>query len=344
MHISNLYTAYHSLEEVFLVGKEVQLSDKMCNLMGFYRSGDRLHLVLLEYDQERVIYNREMEDNAPDTTQCMTNRQEEYTHQAKIFHSLIETVCEVEVDGTSYQVESGESCMCEMETTLLFSRFFAAGWQPKGLGEIDFEDVSISALTLEGKFVEIPKWKDNPTIILKQRDTCEQTLIELPITLEIGKDYGEKIYYQTAKSEESHWFMIHDVSMVDMFAEMMAQLEKPKFKEQIPPKEFKKLRAQAVKNMSETCPKGAGFFAVEYECDTNQQLVFHSQHYLESAPIKRNASTICLAKSSKKTGKLGQDLKVCIVKDAVDLDTKAMKAELFSAYEKIIHENIVFTD
>ncbi len=90
------------------------------------------------------------------------------------------------------------------------------------------------------------------------------------------------------------------------------------------------------------CPKGKGLLTVAYESDAAMQLNFHRVAYLESKPKRSNTATVFMARPDKAIGKLGQQLRICLLDEPIDLDCKAVEAELFVAYKERTNEAIYF--
>ena len=343
MTINNLYKAFHSIKEVRLIGKEVVYEGKIYEIMGFYRIGRKLMLAILEYDEVRSEYDNEEEEAFCEHRDFITNRDKEYRNHREHLEYLSATVYEMSVDEKCYKVVEGQSSVChQTETTLMLAQFFESGWKPQSIGKLNLENVVLSTLVIEGKFNKIPQWRENPKITLKQHERYEKLFVEMPIRLEVDKIYPEKIYFKVPATNEQHWVMINGVSVVDMFTETMKQLDDPRLKEQVSESELKALKLQTEQMLLETCPKGSGFFSVEYESDENMQLVFYSQKYLESEPTRSHSATMFMVRSDKKTGKLGQKLQVCLLNEPVDLGSKAVETEIFLLYKEVKNEAICF--
>ena len=87
--------------------------------------------------------------------------------------------------------------------------------------------------------------------------------MEKPITLEVGKEYTEKIYFDV--DGEKRWIFINSVEPYDILARMLEQFKDPRYLEYYTKEKLDKLVKDVTENIKEACPDGKNFVVIEYE-------------------------------------------------------------------------------
>ncbi len=344
MTLNKLYKKYSLIKDIKLIGKEIVTEDKLCEVIGFYLCGRQLQLLLLEYDEKQVEYEKEQKELYEENERIITNRTRKRQGIYANFNSIVSCIKEIKVDDITYSAEESGSTrimLSDYESTLIFSRFFEKGWQPKSIGKIDMENCFICTVMFKGKFDKIPEINDNPKITFKFRDDQKAQIVEQPIILEVDKEYKEKIYFTVKDTGGQHWIYINSVSVYDMLTETMKNFENPKLIERLTKEELIQMKADTEKRILDVCPKGKGFLSIEYESDCDQQIDLYFKEWLESEPICTNGITTFMVRPDKKTGKLGKALRAALIEEPLELNTKIVEAEIFSMYKTIENKDVV---
>ncbi|MEG2608974.1 MAG: hypothetical protein RR964_09935 [Lachnospiraceae bacterium] len=338
MKLNDLHKKFSSIREIQLIGKEIAIGDKLGEIMGLYLYGNTLKLLLLEYDEKLVEYEQQQEEQYPCFEQAATNRILKHQQVYQDFNSALSRVSEIVIDDISYNIEQSgatRATLSDYENTFVLSRFFEKGWQPQGIGETNIENCFLCTGEFVGEFDKIPSVSDRSKIIFKFRDDQKAQIVEQPITLEVGKEYSEKIHFTAKDTGEQHWIYINSVSVYDMLTETMKNFENPKWAEQLSEKELAKMKADTERRILEVCLKGQGFLSIEYESDCDEQIDFYSKEWLDSEPVYKDGATAFMARADKKTGKLGKYLRVALIEQPLELDAESLEAEIFLIYKTV---------
>lgn len=153
-----MYKKYSSIKEIQLIGKEVVIGDKLGEIMGFYLHEKTLQLLLLEYDEKLIEYERQQEEVPPCFEQATTNRIKKYQQMYQNFNSILSHIKEICIDDVPYKIEQSgatRATLSDYENTLVLSRFFEKGWQPHAVGKINIEDCFLCTGEFVGEFDKI---------------------------------------------------------------------------------------------------------------------------------------------------------------------------------------------
>ncbi len=345
MTLNDLHQEYCPVKDIRIIGKELVTEKKLCEVMGFCLFGGHLQLLLLEYDKGLVEYEERQEELYSESERVLTNRSRKRRAIDKGFRSAVSGIEEIVIDGISYIVEENgtERVMpSDYEKHFLFAQFFEKGWEPKSIGGINLENCFLSTITFKESFNKIPRLGDNAAIIFRFCDDLRAKLVEQAITLNVGREYKEKIYFIAEDTGEEHWVYINNVSVIDIYTETMKKLEDPQFAKQLSAADLIKMKVDAERRILEVCPRGKGFLAIEYESDRDQQIDFYSKQWLESEPSCKSFGTTFVVRADKKEGILGKRLRAALVEEPLELGTKIVEAEIFSVYETIEGKELAF--
>lgn len=155
--------------------------------------------------------------------------------------------------------------------------------------------------------------------------------VEKPMTLAIGEDFPDKIYFEATDTHEKQWAQIHRVSLIDIYESLEKDLSDPKMLEHGSPEQLANMKRELEKNFESICPRGMHLPVIEYECEEDITLQFYHSAYLDAKPSSGGVSAFGFIKASEKQlGKWGHPIKVCVIQHAVPKDTEAIDVELFS--------------
>ncbi len=189
----------------------------------------------------------------------------------------------------------------------------------------------LTNLAFEGDYDAIPALDRGASIRFSMSPAHTSHLVELPVTLRVGVEYPDKLYFADKEGGERHWAQIDRVFLYDMWEEMEKNFDDPRMKEQFTPEELAEHKAEFEEHFSETCPKGMCYAVVEYECEEDISIQFYSKAWLDSEPVQsgRAGSIGFIMSPDEPAGKLGLKLKAAIIPEPVAPDTGFIEAELF---------------
>ena len=166
--------------------------------------------------------------------------------------------------------------------------------------------------------------------------------MEKPITLEVGKEYTEKIYFDV--DGEKRWIFINSVEPYDILARMLEQFKDPRYLEYYTKEKLDKLVKDVTENIKEACPDGKNFVVIEYETENDDGVSFFSKSWLDSEPKRSNKAMIFGARpdKNKPLGKLGKQLHIELLAEPFDIDVKSIDTELFAYFKKRANKDLVF--
>jgi len=344
MNIRYLDEYLRSMEDISVIGKNAEIDGVICNIMGFVRNGQQLHLLILEYDEEFQQHVEEYEEPYYDVTlkpgsnrELMNQKRE---HDAS---NPFWTTGKVSVGKSEFEITGAENCRMNIqnyEDVLLLSEFLRRGWHPEG---IDFQNVDmlfLTSLELSGEYSSIPYFEKNAVLRFSMRRDIIPSLVEQPITLTVGSEHYDKLWLRDLDGKEN-WFMINRIYLLDMWEEMEKTLNNPKIREQMTREQIAQAKSDFEDKFLDICPKGMFYPVIEYECEENISLQFYTKEYLDAEPSNKSNSIGFIVKPENPTGILGQRLKAAIVQVPVPANTISIEAELFQCFYTITGEDIV---
>lgn len=272
-----------------------------------------------------------------------SNRKEQIRCILEAQNSRLENIREVLLDGVSYKVQVGSGSILSIQDTeniFLLAKLFEKGYKPKAIGAINPDQIYVHVLTLEGEFTRLPSVSKKSEIILKHGDTYRDILIEKPVTLEVGKDYTEKIYFDV--EGKKHWIFINSVQPYNILEKMVEQFQDPRYLEHYTQEALNEIVQDITKNIKESCPEGKCFILVEYESNNDESIRLFSKDWLDRIPSRSNHCTAFFVRpdSDKPLGKLGRSLKVELIAEPFEQDIKSIEAEIFSSFKRVPHPDI----
>lgn len=247
MNIRYLQEILSRIDEIKVIGKNVEVGGVICNVMGIVRHGMEIRLLILQYDEN---FQQHVEDSEavelfdtpsiPESNRMMM-RSDRKIEATNTFHSVEKVFIderEFKVDFSEHQRLSTQ----EWEHILIIAKFLNNGWQPN---EIDFQSINmlfLTSLKIEGDYISIPAFNMNPELhfVMRPRSVIHQ--VEKPITLVVGGKYPDKLFFLDETTGEEHWVQINRVYLSDMWKEMENVFANPKFKEQMTPEEITQTR------------------------------------------------------------------------------------------------------
>ncbi len=210
-----------------------------------------------------------------------------------------------------------------------FAEFLRLGWDPTGIDYQNIDNLFFTRVEFAGEFDSIPNLEENPMMKFITRLEHTSYLVEQPVTLLVGAQYQDKLWFRDLQSGEKHWVQINRVYLCDLWADMLKNFDDPHLKEQFTPEELNERKADFESRFSEICPRGMRFPVIEYECEEGLMLQFYSKTWLDAEPEFKSSSMGFIIRSDEKSGILGFPLKAALIQEPMPENTDSIESELF---------------
>ncbi|MDD4781214.1 MAG: UPF0158 family protein, partial [Tissierellia bacterium] len=312
---------------------------------GIVRYGQKLHLIILEYDEVYCQKIEEMELADP----CEVKKQEKNRSILK-GRGRIEAaqpfrpIKSVSIDEMEFEINVTENrplSFKDGESVLFLSELLRNGWNPE---DIDYQSIDMLLLTsieFAGDFAVIPEFDDNVKLHFNMNKDNVSYLVEQTVTLTVNGEYPEKLWFKNKEDSEEHWAQINRVYLLDIWADMEKNLSDPKLLDHMNKEQINEARRNIEKSLIEVCPKGMYYPVIEYESEDDISLEFHTREFLDSKPVHHeNGSIGFIIRPDKPTGILGKKLKSAIIQEPVLGNTDIIEAELFQYHRTVTLEDI----
>ena len=346
MNIEYLQNLLSRIDEIKIIGKNVEIDCVVCNVAGLVRYGQQLRLIILEYDEQFRNQIEEMEISelcdirkVPETNRIMM-KDREGINAAQPFSAIKNVIIgdiEFEVSGSENRrlnVQDGES-------VLFLSELLRNGWNPEGIDYQNIDMLFLNSIELAGNYTKIPDLENNPMLHFTMRKDSISYLVEQPVTLAVNGQYPEKLWFKNEKTGEEHWAQINSVYLNDMWADMEKVFSDPNFLKQMTEEQIAESKKDFEERFTEICPRGMCYPVVEYECEECISLQFYTKQYLESKPVHKNGGMGFIVRTEKPIGVLGLKLKAAIIQEPVPVNTVSIEAELFQYYKSTTTDDII---
>ena len=334
MNIRYLHNALSKLDEIKVIGKSGKADGVVCNVMGIVRRGTEMRLAVLQYDErfQQRMEEQEAAESLDDPGMTGTNRMLLRAGGQCDPVLPFQTVQKVCVDHHEFEVHGSESRRLDerdWEQLLLIAQFLNHGWRPDDVDYQRIDRLFLTTLHLGGYVQAIPDFGPNPElhVVLGPRRMTHQ--VEKTITLTVGGRYPDRIMFQNADTGEEHWMRIHRVYLMDVWEEMEKLLADPRFLEQGTSEEIARARRELEKALPEICPRGMYFPVVEYECEDDMSVQFHTKSFLDAKPANRSSAIGFIFRPEQPDGLSGLKRKAAVIQEPVPADTTAIEAEIF---------------
>ncbi|MDE6053663.1 MAG: hypothetical protein K2G55_07880, partial [Lachnospiraceae bacterium] len=215
------------------------------------------------------------------------------------------------------------------------SLFYRLEWNRMGLVSLRLKDVCERLPVLTGEIRQVTVGTTHKSYIIQKSVRLEQgTTNQLCFSLE--EDGEEVICY------------INQVRMMEPLIEEQRRFDDVQYQERalqyVTREEFEEMKEMALTSIGAECPRGRGYFTVEYECTReNLSAQFFATTDLDRIPEPKNGGTAMLmmgGRPDQETGPHGLRNRCAVVQYAVPVGTKALDAELFMMMETIPEKEV----
>lgn len=350
MNLKMIKNRLFQIKEIKLIGRTVAIGPNICHVMGLVREPRGIvKLLLLEYEpgfkkrvkQAKINERRGLYDTP--VTNRMELRKERSISPESCFYGSVK---KIHIGDIIFEINGSSSRVCHLGLEIqavLFTRFLLEGWNISGIDTQDMDYLYLTQFELKGTYVKLPNIDSSAPIRFCRGTESKQHLVEQPITLAIGEDFAEKLYFVDKEKGKQHWLQINQVYLWDIWTEMKNPYDDPSLKEHLSAQELLVKRAEFESDFLKVCPKGMCYPAIKYECEEEIHIQFHSKSWLDTERPKNNSSRrwFFLDSSNKSVGKLGQELKTGLIQEPFPAETKEIEIELFCYYTKNVQEDII---
>lgn len=209
----------------------------------------------------------------------------------------------------------------------LFSHFLIAGWNPDGINLQSIDEMTLIEVGFEGEYEQIPQFDDNSMHFYVNQES-KAHLIEMPLTLTVGGEYPDKLYFM-----DHHWVQINSVTLCDMRVEMDKVWESPLYKKHVSLEELIQQKVEFEEQFSKVCPKGMHYIVIEYECEEGISIQFYSKRWLDAEVAYQDSAMVFLMDSDTPTGKHGMPLKLALIEEPVTEEISTIEVDLFQYHQ-----------
>lgn len=308
-----------------IIGKRYTINGVVVYLVGIANIDGHNELVTIHFDESFEPLNHHSHfDGSSNRSLLKREGVNELKNPIEHIHKVIigQNEFEVRQSQTSFIELHDEHCMNILEA------FKKHGWKQINIEDETLDKMAMSRYRLEGdtSFFVI---QSNDVIRFTKRATSVSHYVEMPVRLQIGDDYPDKMTFISKKSGESHWVHIHRVYLMNMRVEMEKAFDNPEIKKRMTPEQIEKARMDFEENFSNVCPKGMLLPVVEYECEEEIHLQFYTSAFLDALPKRDSNGMGFFVGADQSESKYGYRLKGTIIQEPVPADTQFIDAELF---------------
>ncbi|SDH65284.1 hypothetical protein [Desulfosporosinus hippei] len=335
MNFQVLQNQLSQIKEMAVISRNAEIDGVICHIMGMARRDDgKLQMLILQYDEayREKLENAEIAVLTASPGEPITNRIEQRGDRnlkPTLRFDSVEKVSFGDLELMTNESGSGKCGTKQWDKVALFTQFLLRGWCPVGIDTQDIGAMFLTNLTFLGTYDAIPAFDTEVPIRFSMRRDSTRHLVEKPMTLTVGSEYPDKLYFTDKVSGEQHWVQINSVNLCDMWVEMSKTFDNPRLKEQVSPEELARSKVEFEERFSGICPKGMCYPVIEYECEEDISLQFYSKGWLDAEPIHKNSALSFLMKSDEPIGKLGLKLKAAMIQEPMMANTVNIEAELF---------------
>ena len=216
----------------------------------------------------------------------------------------------------------------------LFFAMLRAGWRiPPWLECADWGNLQLVILEIAQQ-KELPHYSPEMQITIRHRAAYIRHLLEKTVTLQVGKSRSFCFMDEAHNPVQCY---INAVTLIDPWQAMQDQLARLAAAGKASPEQLRAAEQQCAAALAQSCPKGARYVGIEYECSRDISLQFYAKAYLKASPPSpkgQDAFLMMRLTPEQKTGNHGLMLRGCVLQTPVPPDTEKIPAEAFCYFEK----------
>lgn len=329
MNFSCLADAHRTWKQLLVIGKTIE------------RNGKKYHIIGMTLDDQNKAYLYIIE---PFSEPPFPKNARARSHRSSLKAQETENTAYLHCSGFRFgerlfKTEGGQSgplrfSLNDYQTIELFFSMIDTGWiVPDWLREIDWEDLRLTTLDFSN-VRRLPKYSPEMPVTITHRADAVRHIVEKTVTLTVGKC---RTFTFTDHNGEEVWCHINKVSLIDVWADTERQLSDPKYIKKVTGERMQEVKELTYQALEQSCPKGACYVGIEYECSKDYQLQFYTKEYLRSRPrVSHGSATFFLMrlKPDQKIGIHGLPLRGAVMDTPLSPDILKIPAELFLYYEK----------
>ncbi|HQO73162.1 MAG TPA: hypothetical protein PLJ53_10505, partial [Sedimentibacter sp.] len=165
MNIKYIKELLSRINEVRIINKKADIEGVVCNIAGIVRYGQKLRLIILEYDE---VYRQKVEEM--ELSEPCELRQQETNRSILMGRGRIEAaqpfrpIKSVFIDEMEFEINVTENRLLNVkdgESVLFLSELLRNGWNPEGVDYQSIDMLFITSIEFAGNFDKIPEFDDN---------------------------------------------------------------------------------------------------------------------------------------------------------------------------------------
>ncbi|MDE5823558.1 MAG: hypothetical protein K2H91_02585 [Lachnospiraceae bacterium] len=337
------YIEASCFEEVSIIGKDISIDGEQIHIVGMGRKKEGTFLYILEQQpslEEYPVWK-------PEQTKRESMLDSAGRHEGNALHL---NKIKIGEDTFNFQGGSGGNLaqLEFVEAYFFFQQMMEKGW----------------SLSEDSPFYRL-EWNRMGLVSLRLTDVCERLpvltgeveqvtvgtthksyIIQKSVRLEQGKT--NQLCFSLEEGGEEVICYMNQVRMMEPLIEEQRRFDDVQYQERalqhVTREEFKEMKKMALTSIEAECPRGMGYFIVEYECTReNLSAQFFATTDLDRIPEPKNGGTTMLmmgGRPDQETGPHGLRNRCAVVQYAVPVETKALDAELFMMMETIPEKEV----
>lgn len=343
------YMEVFRFEEVSIIGKDISIDGEPVHIVGMGRKKEGTVLYLLEQRpslEEQPVWQ-------PDQTTRESMLESARVNEGNALH-----IDKIKIGEDSLEFQGGNGGnLAQMEYTeayFFFQQMMEKGWslsEESPFYHLEWKCMELVALHLKDSDLKDSDQK-LPSLTGKiERVTLGPThrsyVIQRPVRLERGKTSQLSLFLE--EEQEEIVCYINQVNMMEPLMEEQKRFADAQYQERalqcVTREEFEEMKRTTLALIEAECPRGMGYFTVEYECTKeNFSAQFYPVTYLDRIPEPKAGGTAMLmmgGKPEEETGPHGLRNRCAVIQCAVPIATEVLDAELFMMNEVIPEREIL---
>ena len=336
------YMEAFRLEEVSIIGKDIFIDGEQIHMIGMGRKEEGTFLYILEQQsqEENPVWK-------PDRTHRESLLDSERQH-----NGIALQINKVKIGEDVFEFQGGNGgnlAQLEfVEAYFLFQQMMEHGWslpEDSFFYHVEWNCMGLVALHLRDFYETLPMLTGEikQVTISAAHRSC---ILQKPVRLERGK--ADQLCFSMEKGGEEVICYINQVGMIDPLMELQKRFEDSQYQERalqhVTREEFDRMEKTALESIEADCPRGMGYFTVEYECTKeNLSAQFFAASYLDQIPEpKKGGATMLMmgGRPEQETGPHGFCNRCAVIQYAVPVGTETLEAELFMVMEMIPERDV----